>query len=497
MSPRRRRGPHPVVVLCLVALVPALVLAGLWAWADARAPGPPPPPNAEGSVPAVVAPTAVLSLRRAPATVSRDVSLDDLAQALDPLADLIGGGSCLSVAVDGISVVDDNPTVAVLPASTQKLLTASTALEVLGEDFRFVTEVRAAVDATGTVNGDLYLVGGGDPLLAADWYPESSLVKFPQLPATSLDALADAVVAAGVRVVVGSVVGDGSRYDDERFPPTWSDDVRVVEGGPLGALLVNDAVVQGDSLKAAIPAEGAAREFVRLLRERGVTVTKGSTVGTAPADLAVVATVESAPLAEIVGELLSNSDNNTAELLVKEIGRATTGIGTREAGLQVMRDTLASRGVPLDGVVLADGSGLSRDNRITCAVLQSVLRRHGPDDAIGRGLAVAGERGTLADVFVGDPLQGRLLGKTGTLRDVKALAGYVPEQPDDGPSVIQLALVLNGPGVADQGVYRPLWEGLLSDALAAFPAGPSTAELAPAPVEAATTSEPPPTGADG
>lgn len=485
----RRRGPHPVLVLCLLALVPVLALGGLWALADARAPGPPPPANAEASAPTVEAPTALLSLRRAPATLSREVNLDDLEQALEPLTDLVGEGSCLSVAVDGITVVDDNPTTAVLPASTQKLLTGATALEVLGGDFRFVTEVRGLVDATGTVNGDLYLVGGGDPLLAADWYPESGLAKYPQLPATSLDALADAVVAAGVTTVNGSVVGDASRYDDERFPPTWSEDVRVAEGGPLGALLVNDAVVQGDSLKAAIPAEGAAREFVRLLRERGVTVIRGSTVGTAPADLTALASVESAPLADIVGELLSTSDNNTAELLVKEIGRAATGIGTREAGLQVMRDTLAGWGVPLEGVVLADGSGLSRDNRITCAVLQAVLQRHGPDDAIGGGLAVAGERGTLAEVFVDDPLQGRLLGKTGTLRDVKALAGYVRERPEDGPSVIQVALVLNAPGIDQQVAYRPIWEGLLSDALAAFPAGASTPELAPAPVVTAPVSE--------
>lgn len=482
MTTPRRRGPHPVLVLCLLALVPALVLGGVWSLARSRAPGPPPPPTPVGVAPSVEAPTAVLSFRRTPATVSREVSLDDLARELAPLVDLVGDGSCLSVAVDGLRVVEDNPSTAVLPASTQKLLTGAAALEVLGADFRFVTEVRGVLDATGTVNGDLYLVGGGDPLLAADWYPESALVKYPQQPATSLDSLADAVVAAGVRVVNGNVVGDAGRYDDERFPPTWSEDVRVVEGGPLGALMVNDAVVRDDPLKAAIPAEGAAREFVRLLRERGVAVTRGSTVGVAPAEATTIASVESAPLGEIVGELLSASDNNTAELLVKELGLVATGIGTREAGLQVVRDTLASWGVPLDGVVLADGSGLSRDNRITCAVLQAVLQRHGPDDPIGRGLAVAGRSGTLAEVFLDDPLEGRLLGKTGTLRDVKALAGYVPERPEDGPSVIQLALVLNAPGIDQQVGYRPIWEGLLSDALASFPAGPSTSQLAPAPV---------------
>ena len=471
--------PHPVVVLTAIALVPLAALVGLWAWADAKAGSDTPTPNALTPPPTVDAPTPVLSMRRVPAVVSRDVNLDELEVALVPLTDVVGEGSCTSVAVDGLRVVEDNAASTVLPASTQKLLTAAIALEVLGGDFRYVTEVRGVLDAAGTVNGDLYLVGGGDPMLAADWYPESGLARYPQLPATSLDALADSVVAAGVTTVNGSIVGDGSRYDDERFPPTWSDEVRVVEGGPLGGLMANDAAVLDDPLKASDPAEGAARELLRLLRERGVTVSGASTVAAAPADLAVVASVQSAPLGEIVGEMLSTSDNNTAELVVKEVAVAETGLGTREAGLQVMRDQLAAWQVPLVGVVLADGSGLSRDNRVTCAALMAVLERHDPADPIGSGLAVAGETGTLAEVFVDDPMQGRLLGKTGTLTDVKALAGFVPEPVGAGPSVIQFALLLNAPGVDQQAGYRPIWEGVLSDALASFPAGATAAQLAP------------------
>ncbi len=87
--------------------------------------------------------------------------------------------------------------------------------------------------------------------------------------------------------------------------------------------------------------------------------------------------------------------------------------------------------------MLADGSGLSLDNRITCSALASVVQRYDSDSPIGQGLPVAGQTGTLSDVFVDHPVAGRLTGKTGTLNNppfnvdppaVKALAGYLPSR---------------------------------------------------------------------
>ena len=91
------------------------------------------------------------------------------------------------------------------------------------------------------------------------------------------------------------MVGDGSRYDDEFFAPSWVNDVRGIEAGPYDALLVNDARVTGDPLRAANPSEAAARELTQLLAARGVTVAGAPTAGTAPADLPVLASVQSAP----------------------------------------------------------------------------------------------------------------------------------------------------------------------------------------------------------
>jgi D-alanyl-D-alanine carboxypeptidase/D-alanyl-D-alanine-endopeptidase (penicillin-binding protein 4) len=363
------------------------------------------------------------------------------------------------------------------------LLVAAVALEALGEQFSFTTSVASsAAPVGGVLDGDLMLIGGGDPVLSSDWYPTSNLERFPVTSPTSLDALADAVAGTGLVQITGSVVGDGSRYDDEWFAPGWGAGVAGLEAGPYDALIANDARVLGEDQRSNDPNQGAAQEFTRLLQERGVIVQGEPTSGTTPADATVLAEVDSAPLGDVVGELLLNSDNNTAELLVKEIGYSVAGNGTRQAGLEVMGRQLADWGVPAESVVLADGSGLSLDNRLTCNALLNVLQRSSIDGPIGAGMPVAAESGALADVFTEHPLAGVLRGKTGTLNNppfnqdppaVKALAGFVGVE---GGSQIEYALVLNGPTISDQSEYRQIW-GSFADVLATYPSGPTPADV--------------------
>jgi D-alanyl-D-alanine carboxypeptidase/D-alanyl-D-alanine-endopeptidase (penicillin-binding protein 4) len=477
-----RSGPavNPVVVLVAVAIVPALALFGLWRWADGQAQDADPPPSSSSIVAAAPAPalgTPLLSYRRSPGVLARDVSLDDFATAVAQFGATLNETSCVAVTLDGIPVGATRADLPLIPASNQKLLVGAVALGVLGDDHRFTTEVRAG-------GGDLYLVGGGDPLLTSADYPVENDLN-PVTDPTSLDALADAVVGAGVQRVDGSVVGDASRYDDEWYVPSWAEDIRGIEAGPYDALLVNDARVTGDAQRADDPAEAAAREFTRLLVDRGVEVAGSPRAGAAPGDASLVASVQSAPLGTVVGEMLATSDNNTAELLVKEIGVAGTGEGTRAAGLAAIRSTLEQWGTPTAGLVLDDGSGLSNENRVTCDAFVDVLGRSGPRQPLGAGLAVAGTSGTLADVFSDSPVTGRLRGKTGTLGNapfnadppaVKTLSGYLPVR---GGGVIAFSLLLNGPGpLTDQSQYRPIWDAFVAT-LAGYPSGPSPADLAP------------------
>jgi len=476
------------MVLGIVAVFPAVGFSALYRWADEQVPATDAAPEPSTTLVAPPPPADPLAnyfatFRRIPAQLSLELNVDHFRDEVAGFVGTLNDQSCVSIAVDGVDIGSQAAALAVIPASNIKIVVAAVALDLLGAEHRYTTAVVASVaPENGVINGDLVLVGGGDPLLTSAWYPASNLERRPVFNETSLDLLADQVVASGVIEVRGSLLGDGTRYDDEYFAPGWGAGVAGLDAGPYDALLVNDARVLGEEQRAADPSAGAAREFARLLRERGVVIGGEIGSGTAPAGSVKVTSVDSAPLTGVVEELLTNSDNNTAELIVKELGLEGAGRGTREAGLSVMAERLASWGVDLTGVVLADGSGLSLDNRATCTLLLEVLQRSGSDDTIGKGLAVAAESGTLIDEFVESAASGRLLGKTGTLNNppfnedppaVKALSGYLPV---DGGVDVQYALVLNGPTISDQSEYRPVWDRL-ADVLVSYPSGPTPAEL--------------------
>lgn len=486
----KRRARRPWLVLTLATVVPALVFGGVFAWSYGAIREPDPivtfADDAGGASPAAsTSTTDVLTFRRLSTVMARELNVDALAAQVDPTFALLNDRSCAAVSVDGDIVGEHNAELPVIPASNQKLPVAAAALERLGADFRYRTEVLAAAEPIdGVVAGDLVLVGGGDPLLSSDWYPTSGIERNPVTSPTSLDELADRVVGAGVVEVTGSVIGDGSRYDDEFFAPGWGPGVAGVESGPYDALMANDSRVLGDGVRAPDPSEGAAREFARLLEARGVEIGGPAASGPSPAVGVEIASIESAPMSDVIAEMLLASDNNTAELMVKELGTIDGGPGTREAGLAVVRQQLVDWDVDVSSIVLADGSGLSLDNRLTCDAVLAVLQRTGFSSAVGQGLPVAGQTGTLSGIFGDHAVAGRLRGKTGTLNNppfnadppaVKALAGFLPVE---GGSAVQYALVLNGPTISDQSEYRPVWYAF-ADALDTYPGAAAPADLGP------------------
>jgi len=477
---RPQSSNNPIAGLIFLAILPSIVLGGLWQFANSHDNSAPPAPDLIATSPANIPQTPVLSARRTPGVLARETSSVAFEQALRPLGGSVLPGSCAAVSVDGVLMLSDGINTPVTPASTMKFLVAATALESMGADFTYTTEVKAEINA-GVV-GSIYLVGGGDPLLAASWYPDDlTLSKYPQQPATSLEALADSVVAAGVTQITGNVVGDASHYDEELYPPSWPIGFRAIQGGPISGLLVNDGAVLGASMKSTNPAMEAAQEFYRLLKERGVTIIGAPASGMSPVGLPTVAAIQSAPLIDIIGEMLRNSDNNTAEMMLKEIGFRVSGVGSRAAGASAIMAKLSSWGVPLEGVVLSDGSGLSGENKVTCAAFLAVLERFQSNDPLISQLAVAGTSGTLSNFFVGTSLQGRLYGKTGSLSGVKALIGFVSVE---GGATLRFALLLESPGVDDEKVFKPLWEGVLTEALGLYPQGPTAQEVAPLPAAA-------------
>jgi D-alanyl-D-alanine carboxypeptidase/D-alanyl-D-alanine-endopeptidase (penicillin-binding protein 4) len=372
---------------------------------------------------------------------------------LDTVMAVSPPASCLTVSIDGAVLYQRNSSAPQTPASTEKLFTSTAALDLLGRDHRFTTSVVATGPTAGaTLTGDLTLVGGGDPNLTSSIYRAVRHIG-PDRTTTLLDDLAAKVAATGIRQVTGRVVGDETRFDAQRAVPTWpSRYLNQNQAGPLSALDVDDGYtleVQPGGIvrrRAEDPAASAAQIFTDLLGSKGVKVDGPAASGAAPAGARPVAQVQSAPLDAVVGDMLLHSDNQTAELLTKELGRVKGPGGSTAAGIEVLRAWRAQHSLAPAGSATFDGSGLDPGNRVTCDELVSVLGygagRKGP---VAANLPVAATSGTLAHRFRNSPAAGRLRGKTGSLNSVTALAGFV-DLIDGGTATF--AYIANGEPVS-------------------------------------------------
>jgi serine-type D-Ala-D-Ala carboxypeptidase/endopeptidase (penicillin-binding protein 4) len=297
------------------------------------------------------------------------------------------------------------------PASNEKLGVALTALDRLGPSYRIRTQVLGQGTRTGsTWNGRLVLRGFGDPTLTS----------------ADLRTLASALRSAGLRRVTGRIAGDESFFDKRRTASGWRASYYKNESPPLSALVVDRARVAGRTVDN--PALAAARAFRRALVAAGIQVGGRAVVDAAPQTATPLATIRSGPVRAIVRRMNKISDNFYAEMLVKHLGAVVRGAGTTTAGCIVVRRELEARGVPLVGVRIADGSGLSSYDRTTAnavgRTLLSAWRDAALRDPFVASLAIAGVDGTLKDRMQAGPARGRVRAKTGTLDTASALSGY-------------------------------------------------------------------------
>lgn len=413
---------------------------------------------------------AVLSSRRTPTNLSDITRIGALERALASFASNVSASSCAQIDWLGKSHLRTNADLPVIPASAAKVLTATAALDVLSPSFTFTTSVKSSsAPVNGTVE-NLYFIGGGDPLLSRQEYIATE--KYKTLNPTSMEALADKIASAGIRIVTGTIVVDDSRYDSIRFVDIWPSSFRFTEAGPFGALMANDGVILGQPMKPDDPAISAASELRTLLAARGITVALDPRRDTIPSTAVEVASVKSVPLTQIVQEMLVNSDNNTAEMLTKEMGYVASQQGSTNAGIQAILNTLTKKGMS-PSTILKDGSGLSNLNRVSCKDFNKILNQY--SDSLPPLMAVAGETGTIRDLFEDSPMKGRLLGKTGTLNGVKALVGYVPIEASDP---VIFSLILNSSAIDNQSAYRPIWNAF-GNALNSAKSEPRVEQLAP------------------
>jgi D-alanyl-D-alanine carboxypeptidase/D-alanyl-D-alanine-endopeptidase (penicillin-binding protein 4) len=297
-----------------------------------------------------------------------------------------------------------------MPASVNKLYTASTALLLYGAEGRLTTSVLAPAlpDDTGTIQGNLVLRGGGDPTLDK----------------TAVGKIAGRLVNGGLTHIEGRILGDESAFDAFRGVPS-SHYALTSDVGPLSALSYDHGVTgKRRPFWQAHPAQFTADALTKALKKRGVTVDGKARAGRASAGMTPLTEWDSPTIAQIIGQMLPPSDNYDAEMLAKDLGADYGATGSTAAGTAVVRSTIARFGIT---PAIVDGSGLSRLDRTSPHQVVNLLSGMADTDqgtALDGALAVVGRTGTVYNRMRGTAAQDRCHAKTGTLHDVSALAGY-------------------------------------------------------------------------
>jgi D-alanyl-D-alanine carboxypeptidase len=337
--------------------------------------------------------------------------------------DRIVGGHPMSVVVgdDGSFWYRHRATVARPPASNEKLLLSMALLDRFGGSHTFaVRAMGAGVDAGGTLSGNLYLRGQGDPEVADG----------------RLDVLASRIWSAGVRRIHGHVVGVTGPFHRDWFAPGWkryfpADYVAL----PTALTFRGNVSASGGHIHD--PERRAAAYLTRALRDRGVKIGSRATARPGTAGLIALASVSSKPLRTIVSHMDHRSVNFSAEVLGKALAYAGGEAGTIANGAAAICAYEAARHVAAS---CHDGSGLSYANRQTASGIEHLLWNAGRQPWVGAlrmALPAAGD-GTLRHRLRGV----RLRAKTGTLDHVSALSGWVWNDATDG--WIEFSLLTSG-----------------------------------------------------
>lgn len=405
----------------------------------------------------------------------------------------------------GDTLYSMNPDELLQPASTMKLYTAALALDRLGADHHFSTDVLrdGPMGPDGAVLGNLVLRGGGDPALSNRFLRGDAN--------TPMALLAQLTEAAGVRRVTGDIIADASAFEDRRVPEGWltrylqqgyaarvsalslnenvmmvavhpelagaaarvvlepassavtvTSNVRLVNGSRGGRITVgrsapgaveargwigSRSVVRRYGLVMEDPATFAAGAFRDALGARGITIDGSIRLGTAPSGASKVASLPSPPLERLVSVMNRESVNHFAELIFRNTARTheTLPEGSATAGAALLRDFLIQKvGTDSNAVHAADGSGLSTLDRTTSrALIQLLAYAHRAPWAASfhASLPVAGESELLRTRMRSTVAHGNLHAKTGTTNSVISLGGYVTAQSGE---VLAFAFLYNG-----------------------------------------------------
>ncbi|MFZ1362742.1 MAG: D-alanyl-D-alanine carboxypeptidase/D-alanyl-D-alanine-endopeptidase [Candidatus Nanopelagicales bacterium] len=315
----------------------------------------------------------------------------------------------------------------IMPASTTKIITGTSVLTAYGPDHRLVTRVMR--NPTGT---DLTIVGAGNPLLIDGSGDRRS--DYGETLNQLAIKTANAIKSGGSSSSTFRINYDDSLFTGPQEAPSWPKNyVWDLVVGKISALSSRAS----DDVYNSIPRDAVptAKKFASLLKKQGIKVGGGVSKVKSTKNQELVASVTSAPMSILVGQMMELSDNTTAENLAHLAGVKLAGSGSFTGGVQAAQEVLSRLGISTAGLVLNDGSGLSRKNRITPITLAQTLKASALSEnsaiwAVQSTLPVAGLTGTLVNRFALEatrPGRGVVRGKTGALSGVNSLAGLITD----------------------------------------------------------------------
>ena len=394
--------------------------------------------------------TQVFSIRRAPELLTSPLEIEKLSTNLGSLMSSVPSNSCLVVAVGGETVFSERGNIPLYPGTNVKVITGAAALMQLGPEFTYQTILAAEREPNedgSLLSTDLYVFGGGDPLLMTDSYIELLPESYSQIR-TSADELADLTVGMNILFIQGAVRVDESRYDESRTVDSWSEELQgQVVIGSLSASLLDQGY---DGLKnnyssqrgtedpppldpSRDPAIRFAASFDDLLEARNVIILEAAREfsGIALEDLVQLLSIDSPPMSEIIKQMLVNDDTMTAEMIVKEIGYSRSGEGKSSSGTTGITEIIRGAGLPETGLLVVDGSGINTGNQVTCKIMQEIADYEPVKPFLQDAFPVAGEEGVIAQEFRNSIFAGNLNVKTSRSTTVGALLGYFTTDSGD------------------------------------------------------------------
>lgn len=341
------------------------------------------------------------------------------AQPADTLAHTAGvnpqNTALLIMDLNGNTLAEYNRDSPLIPASIMKSVTIASLVNKLDVNSCYATRVWMEGEVRDTLlDGNLVVVGTGDPSLNSRHTPSNPDIS---------DEIAQALRQRGVTDIRGRIVIDQSLWEGPPTPSSWmAGDLPHAYGTGSHALNFEDNAIGSRSV--ADPSVLFLNRLRAALARNGVDI-GGETIPNADTlSRQLLVEHNSVPLDEIMRSCMMRSDNQYAEALLRTLAVVNGSKGATETGAQLETDYWSKRGVAMQGVKIVDGSGLSRQNRVTANFMSDVLRAMADNPYYVSFFPLAGRDGTLRNFMKNTPLAEYVAMKTGSMNGIQCYAGY-------------------------------------------------------------------------